>query len=44
MVCGLEVQAQGVEAEVALRVAPDGVDVVHVALGVVVLDEQPGPL
>src|SRR3954449_8811440 len=43
-VYGLEMQAQGVEPEVALRVAPDGVDMVHVALGVVVLDEQPGAL
>src|SRR5919107_3503834 len=37
-------QAQGVEPEVALRVAPDRVDVVHVALGVVVLDQQARPL
>ena len=38
------VRGQHVEAEVGLRVAPDRVRVVGVALGVVVLDEQPRAL
>ena len=38
------VPGEDVVAEVAVGVAPHRVDVVHTALGVVVLGEQPGPL
>jgi hypothetical protein len=38
------VVGENVAAEVAARVAPDGVDVVGAALGVVVFDQQPRAL
>jgi hypothetical protein len=38
------VVGENVAAEVAARVAPDGVDVVGAALGVVVLDQKPRTL
>src|ERR1700730_6362101 len=42
VVAVIVVRLEQVEAEVAPRVVPDGVDVVGVVLGVVVLDQQRG--
>jgi hypothetical protein len=43
VVAGGVVGGEEVAAEVTVRVAPDGVDVVGVPLGVVVFGQQPGP-
>src|SRR5262252_3687865 len=43
-VAGCVVPGEDVAAEIALRVAPDGVNVVGIPLGVVVFDQQPRAL